>query len=156
MQNEDSRSGKAKLLPLPIGNSDWAEVRSEYWSADKTQLIAELLDRKTSVALFTRPRRFGKTTAMEMIKSFFEKTGAGNAQMFEGTKVWQNPEYREEQGKYPVIFVTFKDAKGGDWNDVCRNIAASMRAEFKRHRSSFEDPSCDKDAVSLFDDILDR
>ena len=156
MQNEDSRSGKAKLLPLPVGNSDWAEIRREYWSADKTQLIAELLDRKTTVALFTRPRRFGKTTAMEMVKSFFEKTEPGNAQMFEGTKVWQNPEYREEQGKYPVIFVTFKDAKGGDWNDVRRNIAASMRVEFKRNRSSFEDPSCDKDAVSLFDDILDR
>ena len=57
--------GKGGKPPaLPIGNSDWAAVTSNYWSADKTQLISGLLDKKTTVALFTRPRRFGKTFAL--------------------------------------------------------------------------------------------
>ena len=62
-----------KLLPLPIGNSDWGEVKAGYWSADKTQLISGLLDRKSTVAIFTRPRRFGKTFALRMLRTFFEK-----------------------------------------------------------------------------------
>ena len=56
----------AELPALPVGNSDWAEVKAGYWSADKTQLISGLLDRKVKVAVFTRPRRFGKTFAMRM------------------------------------------------------------------------------------------
>ena len=72
MANRNSRNG-AKLPPLPVGNSDWAEVKAGYWSADKTQLISGLLDRKSTVAVFTRPRRFGKTFAMRMLKTFFEK-----------------------------------------------------------------------------------
>ena len=72
MAKRNSRNG-AKLPPLPVGNSDWAEVKAGYWSADKTQLISGLLDRKSTVAVFTRPRRFGKTFAMRMLKTFFEK-----------------------------------------------------------------------------------
>lgn len=77
-----------KLLPLPVGNSEWAAVNSDYWSSDKTQLISGLLDRKATVALFTRPRRFGKTFAINMLHTFFEKTEQSNAHLFEGTKVW--------------------------------------------------------------------
>ena len=98
---------KAKLPALPVGNSNWAEVKAEYWSADKTQLISGLIDKKTTVALFTRPRRFGKTFAMRMLKTFFEKAARSNAHLFKDTKVWRNPEHRAEQGKYPVIFITF-------------------------------------------------
>ena len=145
-----------KLPPLPVGNSEWAAVKANYWSADKTQLISGLLDKQATVALFTRPRRFGKTFALEMLHTFFEKTGKSNAYLFEGTKVWQNPEYRKEQGKYPVIHITFKDAKGGGWEDVLRKIGAAVRSEFKRHRKSFEDENCAEDARSLFKDILDR
>ena len=142
MTNVDSRNGKAELLPLPVGNSDWTEVRGEYWSADKTQLISGLLERKTSVALFTRPRRFGKTTAMRMIKAFFEKTERGNAEIFEGTKVWQDQKCRAEQGKYPVIFITFKDAKGGDWKLMCELMANTIAEEFLRHSAAFMSADC--------------
>ena len=144
------------LPPLPIGNSDWAEVKAGYWSADKTQLISGLLDRKSTVALFTRPRRFGKTFAIKMLKAFFEKTEKSNAHLFEDTKVWQTPEHRAEQGKYPVIHITFKDAKGVDWEGVLRNIAAALRTEFYRHKNSFEDENCPENARSLFKDIFDR
>lgn len=146
----------AEFLSLPVGNSDWAAVKAGYWSADKTQLISGLLDRKSTVAVFTRPRRFGKTFAMNMLQAFFEKTEKSNAHLFKGTKVWQNSDHRVEQGRYPVIFITFKDAKGGTWEETQRGICAAVRIEYKRHRAVFETAGCEEDAHSLFKDILDR
>ena len=141
----------AKLPPLPVGNSDWAAVKAGYWSADKTQLISGLLDRKSTVVVFTRPRRFGKTFAMRMLKTFFEKAETSSAHLFKGTKVWQSPEHRAEQGKYPVIFITFKDAKGGDWNLVRACIRRAVASEFLRHEEVFTSNMCSaewKDASS--------
>ena len=132
----------AKLPALPIGNSDWAAVKADYWSADKTQLISGLLDRKSTIALFTRPRRFGKTFAMRMLKTFFEKTEKSNAHLFEGTKVWTNPAHHAEQGRYPVIFITFKDAKGDDWKDVRASVETAVAKEFRRHAAVFEAEDC--------------
>ena len=150
MQKSNVQSG-ARLPSLPVGNSDWAAVKAGYWSADKTQLISGLLDKKSTVAVFTRPRRFGKTFAMNMLQSFFEKTDESNAHLFEGTKVWQDPEHRAEQGKYPVIFITFKDAKGGDWNLVRACIRRAVASEFLRHEDVFTSNICSeewKDASS--------
>ena len=151
-----STDKRAKMPALPIGNSDWAHVVANDWHADKTQLISGLLDRDATVAVFTRPRRFGKTFAMRMLKTFFEKTEKSNAHLFKGAKIWQNSQHRAEQGKYPVIFITFKDAKGGTWADTLRGICVAVRVEYKRHRTVFESPTCDEDARSLFKDILDR
>ena len=126
-------------LPLPVGNSDWAAVKGGYWSADKTQLIAGLLDRKATVALFTRPRRFGKTFAINMLQTFFEKTAESNAHLFEGTKVWADPAHRAEQGKYPVISITFKDAKGSNWGETRafleRAVASRSVSPCRRHNT---------------------
>ena len=132
----------AKLPPLPVGNSDWAAVKAGYWSADKTQLISGLLDRKATVALFTRPRRFGKTFALEMLHTFFEKTEKSNAHLFEGTKVWADPAHRAEQGRYPVIHITFKDAKGESWSETKELIADAISEEFIRHRAAFDSEDC--------------
>ncbi len=145
-----------KLLPLPVGNSDWAHIAAHDWHADKTQLISGLLDRDATVALFTRPRRFGKTFALEMLHTFFEKTKKSNAHLFKGTKVWQNPEHRREQGKYPVIRITLKDAKGGAWPDTLRQIATAVRFEAKRHKDALAGPGSDPDTKSFYKDILDR
>ena len=150
MQKSNVQSG-ARLPSLPVGNSDWAAVKAGYWSADKTQLISGLLDKKSTVAVFTRPRRFGKTFAMNMLQTFFEKTDESNAHLFEGTKVWQDPKHRAEQGKYPVIFITFKDAKGGDWNLVRACIRRAVASEFLRHEDVFTSNICSeewKDASS--------
>ena len=155
MQKKNVQSGD-NFPSLPVGNSDWAAVKAGYWSADKTQLISGLLDKKSTVAVFTRPRRFGKTFAMNMLQTFFEKTEKSNAHLFKGTKVWQNPAHRAEQGKYPVIFITFKDAKGGTWEDTLRGICAAVRIEYKRHRPVLEAADCDEDVQSFFKDVLDR
>ena len=153
MTNVDFRNGKSELLPLPVGNSDWTEVRGEYWSADKTQLISGLLERKTSVALFTRPRRFGKTTAMRMIKAFFEKTEQGNAEIFEGTKVWQDQKCRGEQGKYPVIFITLKDAKGRTWEETQAFMGNAVAQEFLRHEETFSSERCKPEWKAVSDAV---
>ena len=155
MTNNDAQNG-AGFPTLPVGNSDWGHVVTHNWHADKTQLISGLLDKDATVALFTRPRRFGKTFAMNMLQTFFEKADESNAHLFEGTKVWQDPKHRAEQGKYPVIFITFKDAKSETWEDTLRGICAAVRIEYKRHRQVFEAPDCDEDAQSLFKDVLDR
>ena len=148
MTNRDSQKGVG-FPPLPVGNSNWAEVKAGYWSADKTQLISGLLDKKSTVAIFTRPRRFGKTFAMNMLQAFFEKTEKSNACLFKGTKVWRNPSHRAEQGKYPVIFITFKDAKGGTWKEVRQMITDAIRDEFDRHHEAFESECCIETARSF-------
>jgi len=145
MRRTAKNSAQTKRLPLPIGNSDWAEVTGGYWSADKTQLISGLLDKKTTVALFTRPRRFGKTFALRMLKTFFEKTEKSNVGLFNGTKVWQNPKHRAEQGRYPVLHITLKDAKGTDWKQTKAFIREAVADEFRRHANVFSDRECGKD-----------
>ncbi len=142
MNNRSRHSAVAKRLPLPIGNSDWAAVTEGYWSADKTQLISGLLDRKTTVALFTRPRRFGKTFALKMLKTFFEKTAKSNASLFRGAKVWKDAAHRAEQGKYPVLHVTLKDANGGDWEATKAFIRRAVGDEFRRHAPVFLSKGC--------------
>ena len=141
MQKKNVQSG-GRFPSLPVGNSDWAAVKAGYWSADKTQLISGLLDKKSTVAVFTRPRRFGKTFAMRMLKTFFEKTKGSNAHLFEDTKVWQNPEHRAEQGKYPVIFITFKDAKSATWKEMRALIESAVAKEFRRHAVAFSGKRC--------------
>ena len=95
-------------LPPPVGTSDWATFSRDSYCVDKTLMIKDLIDTKTRVALFTRPRRFGKTTAMEMIRAFYE----GEAALFEDKQIWAAGEtYRAEQGAHPVIFLSFKDVK---------------------------------------------
>ena len=71
-------------LPPPVGTSDWATFSRDSYCVDKTLLIKELIDTKMRVALFTRPRRFGKTTAMRMIRAFYE----GDASLFEDKLIW--------------------------------------------------------------------
>ena len=99
------------MKSLPIGISDYKEVvTKDYYFVDKTLLIQELLDIKYKVYLLCRPRRFGKTLNLSMLKYFFEKTEKSNAHLFTDKKIWQNEKSRSEQGKYPVIFISFKDA----------------------------------------------
>ena len=143
----------AKLPALPIGNSDWAHVVANDWYADKTQLISGLLDKDATVALFTRPRRFGKTFALNMLQTFFEKTEKSNVHLFKGTKVWRNPEHRAEQGKYPVIFITLKDAKGSDWVEMRSFIESAVAQEFRRHIPVFSDPNCLSDWKAVSDAV---
>ena len=120
--------------PLPIGISDFKTAVLNYYYVDKTLFIKDILDYRPLVSLFTRPRRFGKTLNMDMLRVFFEVSGEDTSKYFKKTKIWsQGEKYRREQGKYPVIFLTFKDIKYENWEDAFINLKAVIQAEYNRH-----------------------
>ena len=119
---------------LPIGLSDYIRAQSEYYYVDKTLLIKEFLDKKPLVSLFTRPRRFGKTLNMDMLRVFFEINSVDTSIYFKDKAIWKcGKEYIKHQGKYPVIFLTFKDVKFDSWEATLDKIRGLLQAEFGRH-----------------------
>lgn len=142
------RSGKYKkggnhMLPLPLGISDYCLASSEYYYVDKTLMIKEFLDERPQVSLFTRPRRFGKTLNMDMFRVFFEKTDTNTSVYFENKAIWGcGEQYRAHQGKYPVIFVTFKDLKCENWEDTFKKLTAIFQDEFARHAELLNSKKC--------------
>ena len=82
-----AKTGGERKKPLPVGISDYKIASSEYYYVDKTMLIKEFLDKKPLVSLFTRPRRFGKTLNMSMLRRYFEKTEQDNSYLFDGLKI---------------------------------------------------------------------
>ena len=123
-----------KKLPLPIGISDYRKASSEYYYVDKTLLIRDFIDERPQVSLFTRPRRFGKTLNMDMLRVFFEKTDTDTSNYFRNKKIWScGKEYQKYQGKYPVIYVTFKDIKCENWENAYDLIFKILRNEVERH-----------------------
>lgn len=130
----EERPVYGKKLPLPIGVSDYRKACSEYYYVDKTLLIRDFIDERPQVSLFTRPRRFGKTLNMDMLRVFFEKSDEDTAVYFYDKKIWNcGMEYRAYQGKYPVIYVTFKDVKCETWESAYDMISKILRNEFERH-----------------------
>ena len=126
-------------LPPPVGNSDWEDIVESCYCVDKTLLIKELVDSKAKVALFTRPRRFGKTTAMQMLLNFFEKSEKSKAHLFADKKIWAaGEEYRALQGRFPVIYLTFKDHKALTWESAQRMLRDDIGSEVVRHKEAIE------------------
>ena len=127
-------TGEIPKKPLPVGISDYIRAQSEYYYVDKTLFIREILDRKNYVSLFTRPRRFGKTLNMDMLRVFFEISQEDTSRYFADKSIWKcGQEYRDHQGKYPVIFLTFKDVKFDSWDATFARIAQLLQEEFGRH-----------------------
>lgn len=122
--------------PLPIGVSEYKIASTDYYYVDKTLLIRDFLDRKPLVSLFTRPRRFGKTLNMDMLRVFFEKTEESNAGYFRDKAIWEcGKAYTVHQGKYPVIFLSFKDVKCASWQETYAMITKLISFEYRRHIS---------------------
>ena len=125
---------QSKKKPVPIGIADFKEAITEYYYVDKTLLIRDFLDSKPKVSLFTRPRRFGKTLNMDMLRVFFEKTEEDTTVYFRDKLIWQcGNEYTDYQGKYPVIFLSFKDVKCASWSETYQKISKLISLEFLRH-----------------------
>ncbi|MDY3658319.1 MAG: AAA family ATPase [Lachnospiraceae bacterium] len=120
---------------LPIGISDYVRAQADYYYVDKTLLIKEFLDQKPLVSLFTRPRRFGKTLNMDMLRVFFEISEEDTSKYFENKAIWRcGEEYRRQQGQYPVVFLTFKDVKFDSWKATLDKIKDLLQEEFGRHQ----------------------
>lgn len=120
--------------PLPIGVSDFKSATTNYYYVDKTLLIRDFLNAIPMVSLFTRPRRFGKTLNMDMLRVFFEKTPEDTSIYFKDKYIWQCGDYyTKHQGQYPVIFLSFKDVKCSSWQETFQKISKLISLEFIRH-----------------------
>jgi len=137
--------GMGMKKPLPIGIENFEDmVTSGYYYVDKTLFIKELLDLGGKVNLFTRPRRFGKTLNLSMLRYFFEDTGdtgknAQNKALFQGMKILgAGDAYTCHMGKYPVMNLTLKSAKQKNYSSAYFSIQSGIAAEFERHRAVVE------------------
>ena len=123
---------------IPVGIENFEDIiKDNYYYVDKSMLIEDILVNRAAVTLFTRPRRFGKTLNMSMIKYFFDvRNKDENRKLFEGLKIFGS-EYMKEQGKYPVIFVSLKDLRADTWEGTFENLKSfisDLYAEFEDMR----------------------
>lgn len=152
---EDARSGPFIMegqvcLPpsgqpvLPLGHSDFATiVQNGYYWVDETLLIRDLIDTGADVTLFCRPRRFGKTLNMTMLRAFFERSDTNTAALFRNTDIWACGErYRREQGRYPVIWLSLKDVKGLDWGYAVAQVKHGLQDAAMQHDYLVDSPKC--------------
>lgn len=145
--------------PLPVGVDDFEKLITRgYYFVDKSLFIKELLDKKGDVNLFTRPRRFGKTLNMSMLKCFFEDTSGiygekvERAYLFENLKIMQCGDgCLQHMGKYPVIFLTLKSAKQPDFESAQMMLVHAVIEEFRRHRHIMEEPRLEEYKEQYFD-----
>jgi len=131
------------MLRLPIGISDFRQLReqdAEY--IDKSQLIIDLLDQATQVLLLPRPRRFGKTLNLSMLRYFFEKPPQGEdlSHLFADLAVWRAGDaYRKHFQRYPVVFVTFRDIKQSSYEACWTHLTLKIQALFGEHKAALLD-----------------
>jgi len=144
-----------EFKPIPIGVEDFKEIidKGSYY-VDKTGMIQELLDSNAKVNLFTRPRRFGKTLNLSMLQRFFEKTDEDNAYLFNDLNISQAGEkYMQHQGQYPVISLSLKSMKQGNYVEAFGCFKDVLQKEFWRHRDVFESNTILPKYKELFSNI---
>lgn len=149
------RSGRKTL---PIGRDGFAQARLDSVLVDKTMLIADVLDSGYAATLFCRPRRFGKTLNMTMMKAFFEfesDSGLDAEALFKGTQIWEAADgrYRRECGTYPVIHLSLRTAKGATWPDTYGALCNLIGLEYARHGYLADSHALDEVDRVLFADI---
>ncbi|MFD3156636.1 AAA family ATPase [Haloimpatiens sp. FM7330] len=119
---------------IPIGVSDFKKViEDNYYFVDKSLFIKEIVEDGSEVILLPRPRRFGKTLNMSMLKYLYEKSEEDNRHLFEGLKINNYEDIMTMQGKYPVIYITFKDEKHSKWERCKDGFEGIVINEFSRH-----------------------
>ena len=122
-----------KLKALPVGYEDFSEIRTEdFYYVDKTKLIEQIFEYRSKVSLFTRPRRFGKSLNMSMLKYFFEIDT--DKTLFDGLYISNNKELCDKYlGKYPVISITLKGIEGLTYKEAAFGVVELIKSEFRRH-----------------------
>ena len=127
------------MKAIPIGTNSFSKlVTNDYYFVDKTLMIKEFLERKSTVTLITRPRRFGKTINMSMMAEFFDIT-KDSKEIFKGTKIMETP-YATEINQYPTIFISFADAKDNKMT-VVNFIKNEIQKEYEKYMFVFKDLS---------------
>ncbi len=142
---------------LPIGIDDFKKIIEEdYYFIDKTEMIKDLLTYKTEVTLITRPRRFGKTLNMSMLRYFFEKTELDHHSLFQNLKISKDQDIMQHCGKYPVIFLTLKDVKCNTWEETYQKIKGLIIDEFTKHDYLLEGDILKPTEKKYYQRILDN
>lgn len=143
-----------KQLRLPVGIENFEEIRTnDYYYVDKTKLIKQVLQNKSKAYLFTRPRRFGKTLNMSMLKCFFE-IGTNKA-LFDGLYISRNQQIcKDYLGKYPVIFLTLKDVDGFDFKTAKYQIIELIAKEASRFKCLLESNQLDRSDKEAYSALI--
>lgn len=143
---------------LPIGDDGFESLAPRSIFVDKSMLAADLLNGNYKITLFCRPRRFGKTLAMTMLKSFFElpPDGVSRAPLFEGLAIWdaEGGRYQAEQGVRPVIYLSLNDVKKGSWEECYGAFQEKMAVEYRRHSYILDGDALDKTERGSFTHIM--
>lgn len=157
---DDRKKGRRRMIPikdknippLPIRLSDYKSASDNYYYVDKTLMIKDILDERPMVSPFTRPRGFGKSLNMNMLRVFFEISDENTSVYFRNKKIWKCGDYyTKHQGKYPVVFLTLKDVKCDDWESSFHLIHRIISEEFERHSELLNSSvisSYDKDYIN--------
>ena len=140
---------------IPVGIENFEDIiKDNYYYVDKSMLIEDILVNRAAVTLFTRPRRFGKTLNMSMIRYFFDiRNKDENRKLFEGLKIFGS-EYMREQGKYPVIFVSLKDLRADTWEMCLLEIKKLISKIYREFQYITE--KMNEDDKEIYDSIKNR
>ena len=132
------------ITKLPIGISDFRDLRQKQrYYVDKTLLAEELMDDGATVVLLPRPRRFGKTLNLSMLRYFFNCT-ENNAALFEGLAITRSPAWAQHQGQYPVLYLTLKDCKATVWPIMQLKLAEAIQDMCKPYRHLLDEQTTNR------------
>ena len=133
--NREGRAGEHMNLKISIGSQDFAFLREHNcFLVDKTDFIKKWWESGDAVTLITRPRRFGKTLNMSMLNCFFSRQYEHRGDLFEGLNIWADLKYRNIQGSYPVIYLSFADVKQDCYGDTVQKIRHIIGDTYRQHR----------------------
>ena len=146
------------MKKLNLGHSDFKNIiENDNYFVDKSLLIEEVVKARKNVLLFPRPRRFGKTLNLSMLRYFFDKNNPQNKQLFKDLKIWQTDEnIKRHCCKYPVINLSFKDAKANTWEETLNYLKIEISKAYKQHRYLLKGDCLFDDEKILFNEILTR
>ena len=138
---------------IPIGLSDFKHlIEEDFYYFDKTKFIDEIIQDGAQVKLFTRPRRFGKTLNMSMLKYFFDiKEAEKNKKLFKDLYIEKTESFKE-QGQYPVIFLSLKDLKATTWEEMQKDIKSTVARLFSEYKYLLKD--LDKFDTITFENVI--
>lgn len=141
---------------ISLGTSDFKKLRdNNFYFIDKTLIIKEFLEDSGEIILLPRPRRFSKTFNLSILRYFLEKSHEDRSYLFKGTKIEKCPGIMENQGKYPLIYFTFKDEKHDNFNKFIESMSDKISSLYKNFHYIYDSLEFD-DSKIYFDNILNR
>ncbi len=143
-------------MSTTISNSDFKDfINNKYYYVDKTLLIEEIFSKGSEIILLPRPRRFGKTLNLSMLKYFFD-IEEDNRDLFKGLKIEKSSIFQNHLNKYPVIFLTLKDIKGKNWNNIYGLIKINIADLYNEHKYLLNSSKLEEYEKNLINKIIKR